>query len=64
MKWYLLERGKCPKCEQELHQRTVADVLACNTPACDFKISRTKYEELKNKITLDRMDRERETFET
>lgn len=59
MKWDLLETNQCPKCQAPL-QFGINQMYFCSV--CDFAITDIKFRSLRNKIILDRQDRERESL--
>ena len=61
--WARLKKGNCPKCDAPLKQRTIADVMACDTPTCDFKIARRKFNDITASMQLDEQERERDNFQ-
>lgn len=48
MKWYNLEKNKCPKCSKVLDIIPREGNLHCSSMACDFKISPARMAEIIN----------------
>lgn len=48
MIWEKLKDWKCPKCTTHMLQENgmLSDNLTCTNPFCDFKIKKTKFEEI------------------
>lgn len=62
MRWSNLQQNKCPKCGSLLIYRGLG-VYDDDTLQCDFRITETKFNELKNKLELDQLEKEREGWE-
>ncbi len=62
MKWQNLQQNKCPMCGALLIYRGLG-MWDDDTLLCDFKITDIKLQQLKNKIELDNLEKDREGWE-